>query len=432
MSYDKIWREYRAPDGRKYYYNVKTKETTWNKPAPSSTPRTQGASRAVYTFDLFNDVHLVVFSDGVKRYSVGSTYVDEVEDKLSQRLLGFMDQSRVDRLCRSMQKGTNDELYEEIREDIEFLKSDLRAELEPPKRQKLDTEEVKTSALLAGYSSSSEDEEEEVDDVRETIDDGKENADAQEEVDKVQEDADEAQEEVDEAQEETGITVQADESIKEVATKVVEDTETKVNERELMFDLFEKYELDKFSTWKNESLKINNDPLFFSVMDDSIREEYFEQWCGQDADADVSDEEEEGEPTKYHYLSQLVANYDVKPNTIPQDITRDKKLMKQYRIKDYTSKQERTRFLTKVLAWYKHLNLEERKAMVREYLVRLELTAKPAAVEPQEDVESQLLSLESLFGLPKHEDDYEYYAIDLRSKRDLIIALLNAPPPGER
>lgn len=423
MSYDKIWREYRAPDGRKYYYNVKTKETTWNKPAPSSTPRTQGATRAVYTFDLFNDVHLVVFSDGVKRYSVGSTYVDEVEDKLSQRLLGLMDQSRVDRLCRSMQKGTNDELYEQIREDIEFLKSDLRAELEPPKRQKLDIEEVKTSALLAGYSSSSEDEEEEVDDVRDAMDDVKDNVD-------------EVQEDVDEVQEETDITVQANEDKKEEATKVVEDTkgnaETKENEREIMFDLFEKYELDKFSTWKNESLKINNDPLFFSVMDDSIREEYFEQWCGQDADADVSDEEEEGEPTKYHYLSQLVANYDVKPDTIPQDITRDKKLMKQYRIKDYTSKQERTRFLTKVLAWYKHLTVEERKAMVREYLVRLELTAKPAAVEPQEDVESQLLSLESQFGLPKHEDDYEYYAIDLRSKRDLIIALLNAPPPGER
>lgn len=27
-----LWQEYTAPDGRKYYYNTQTQETTWDKP----------------------------------------------------------------------------------------------------------------------------------------------------------------------------------------------------------------------------------------------------------------------------------------------------------------------------------------------------------------------------------------------------------------
>ena len=26
------WKEHSTPDGKKYYYNIKTKETTWTKP----------------------------------------------------------------------------------------------------------------------------------------------------------------------------------------------------------------------------------------------------------------------------------------------------------------------------------------------------------------------------------------------------------------
>lgn len=27
-----LWQEYTSPDGRKYYYNMQTQETTWDKP----------------------------------------------------------------------------------------------------------------------------------------------------------------------------------------------------------------------------------------------------------------------------------------------------------------------------------------------------------------------------------------------------------------
>ncbi|KAL3231786.1 hypothetical protein RNJ44_00321 [Nakaseomyces bracarensis] len=404
MKGQDIWKEYRAPDGRKYYYNARTKETTWTVPEYRSKPKRRdnvSEVKALYSFELMHSWQLVVFSDGTKRYRSGPSdddYVDDLVDKSSQKLLGFIDQDRVNYLCNMLKKPRLDDdkckqLYEEIRDDIEFIKADLvETELDPEevKRPKLD-EKKPVTTLLAGYSSSDSEEEEEID------------------------------------TEEKPVELKKEEMKQEEEKVVKPDENTEVDTKSVMFELFEKHGLNKFSTWKSESRKINQDPLFFTVMDDNIREGYFEEWCEDNriegSDEHYEEEEEELEPTKFHYLSQLVANYDIKPDTIPQDIMRDKKLIKEYRIKDYTSKQDQKQFLTKMLAWYKHLSIEARKDMFEQYLSRQKLDH--FQVEPQADVESQLLSLENKLHLPRTPQDFEYYAIDLRSKRDLIIAHLS-------
>jgi pre-mRNA-processing factor 40 len=37
-SGDSVWAEYTTPEGRKYYFNKETKETTWDKPEDFKTP----------------------------------------------------------------------------------------------------------------------------------------------------------------------------------------------------------------------------------------------------------------------------------------------------------------------------------------------------------------------------------------------------------
>ncbi|KAL1277659.1 hypothetical protein QQF64_024332 [Cirrhinus molitorella] len=40
------WKSYRSPEGRKYYVNTSTKETTWERPSTSTTsPKASGSHR---------------------------------------------------------------------------------------------------------------------------------------------------------------------------------------------------------------------------------------------------------------------------------------------------------------------------------------------------------------------------------------------------
>nr|2JUC_A Chain A, Pre-mRNA-splicing factor URN1 [unidentified] len=54
-----------------------------------------------------------------------------------------------------------------------------------------------------------------------------------------------------------------------------------IDERNIFFELFDRYKLDKFSTWSLQSKKIENDPDFYKIRDDTVRESLFEEWCGE-------------------------------------------------------------------------------------------------------------------------------------------------------
>uniref|UniRef100_A0A0K0DAW8 WW domain-containing protein n=1 Tax=Angiostrongylus cantonensis TaxID=6313 RepID=A0A0K0DAW8_ANGCA len=54
-----IWKEYKTPEGRAYYYNSVTKETTWTKPEALNTPAAAVEGlRPFAVFSLFFKIHL--------------------------------------------------------------------------------------------------------------------------------------------------------------------------------------------------------------------------------------------------------------------------------------------------------------------------------------------------------------------------------------
>ncbi len=71
------------------------------------------------------------------------------------------------------------------------------------------------------------------------------------------------------------------------------------------------------------------------------------------------------------------------------------------------------------------MSLEDRKQMFQTYIDRIPV-GKYTDIDSdaQEDVESQLLELENQLGIPTSENDLEYYCIDLRSKRDILLSTI--------
>ncbi|CAI4055205.1 hypothetical protein SUVZ_16G4180 [Saccharomyces uvarum] len=346
MRRNGVWQEFKTPAGKRYFYNKDTKESRWDKPdfkkasgPQNSAKGAQAERKPMFALELIDDWHLIICNDGAKFYYNGesntSKYeIDEEGAGQCAALIKSLDKEKLILLIGiargyNVREGDVDRIFESLNEEIDlFKKNQVKVEKEDePNEEAGDAEtppQANSAGLVSGYGSSSEEEPENddagiIDDLNQ-IDSGD------------------------------------------------------VNERGLFFQLFDRYELDKFSTWSLQCKKIENDPDFYKIGDAAVRESLFEEWCASaseseddtdaDADADVL------EPTKFHYLAQIVAKAEIAPDCIPQDIrTQQKALFKAYRVKEYVpSKRDQDRFVSQLLFYYKTFSLEQRREIFQECL----------------------------------------------------------------
>lgn len=356
----RIWREYIAPDGRKYYYNVNTKQSTWHKPASYDDEVDENRDvkrlkkiepKPHVALELSHGWHLIVCDTGRRFfYDAGTkTSVWDLPDEESRSLLDSLDKNKLVALI-GLARGYSFgglHIYDELVSDLAKLKQEKETEDSNEVEQKGENEEnrhddndsgddnqnesneaeTNDHGLVAGYSSSlSEDEE--------------------------------------------------DEEKKPPSISIMETVEEPVNtseDKKVLWGLFSRYDLNPYSAWPFEMKKIRDDPDFHKVMDDFIREDAFEEWCARslsgnrnvpvDEEQLEEEEEEDLEPTKYHYLAHIVSKSTINPTTIFMDIRNENKtLFKKYNIRDFIpSKKDQESFVSKLLFYYKRMNIEERR-----------------------------------------------------------------------
>ncbi|AJW06800.1 Urn1p [Saccharomyces cerevisiae YJM1418] len=351
------WQEFKTPAGKKYYYNKNTKQSQWEKPnlkkgsnLESNAKESQTERKPTFSLELLNGWHLIICNDGTKLYFNDNSKefkndISQEDDSRCRSLIDSLDKEKLVLLIGvargyTMREEDIDKILESCNEEIHLFK---RNQDEVERKDEISEEagDVKSplqeshTGLVSGYGSSSEEEDEEEDEENE------------EQI------------------------VNQDTSIIDDLNRI--DTDD-IDERNIFFELFDRYKLDKFSTWSLQSKKIENDPDFYKIRDDTVRESLFEEWCGErsgNATAEESDSEDNSEddsevlePTKYHYLAQIVANAGtIAPDTIPQDIRKQQKaLYKAYKIKEYIpSKRDQDKFVSQLLFYYKTFDLEQRK-----------------------------------------------------------------------
>ena len=295
MNRGKLWREYKAPNGRKYYYNVKTKETTWTKPVEEEKPEPGDNKEVKFAFELFDGWYLLIRGDGGKLFydSVNEkSYLETRTKKMgenNEKIIELMDKEKIILLI-GMTRGFRDDryhikgVYDDIAQDINFLKQEI----------------LNDAMELERLNAEAEEEESE-----------KEEALPQEEQD--------------------------DHTVELLNNLEEEEEEQDVKDR--LFHLFESFNLDVYSTWSLQSRKISNQADYFLVHDDTQREEMFEDWCAmkvaQLPEDESEAEDDDYEPTKYHYLSEIMYQLrdEINADTVADDILRGHRpLFKQYHI----------------------------------------------------------------------------------------------------
>ncbi|GAV49008.1 hypothetical protein ZYGR_0N04130 [Zygosaccharomyces rouxii] len=446
----RIWREYVAPDGRKYYYNAVTKQSTWHKPESlDEMDENRGVkrfkkieSKPHVALELYHGWHLVICDTGKKFYYNVETNesVWNLPDEGSRNLIDALDKNKLVALI-GLVRGYSPgglHIYEELVTDLVKLRQEREAKRaegdqekdeatgeevkdEDEEKDKANGEEVKEedrdqndgedndaqNGLVAGYSSSSESEDE---------DEGE-----------------------GEGEEPLNIPI----------TESVEEPVDISGDKKALWDLFTRYDLNPYSAWPFEMKKIRDDPDFLRVLDDSVREDVFEEWCAHAISGDQVepvdeiksedfDEEEDHEPTKYHYLAHIVSKSNITPTTIFMDIKNDNKsLFKKYNIKDFlTSKKDQESFVSKLLFYYKRMKLEERKEVFIQLLkqngktieenlsndmdkVRHCLAQEIDSNDPYA-VETKLFKMEKFMGLWGNLSDLveepKYYILGIRDK----------------
>ncbi|GAV53918.1 hypothetical protein ZYGR_0AK04200 [Zygosaccharomyces rouxii] len=369
----RIWHEYVAPDGRKYYYNAVTKQSTWHKPEfVDEMDENRGTKRLKkieskphIALKLYHGWHLVICDTGKKfYYNVESNEsVWNLPDGASRNLIDALDRNKLVALiglARGYPLGGL-HIYDELVADLFKLKQEEEAKesakyeetgektreeaKDEDEDENQDQEDEKEgtngqNGLVAGYSSSSDGEEDD--------------------------------------EEEKPLNIPIMEPVEEPA-----DTS---GDRKALWDLFSRYELNPYSAWPFEMKKIRDEPDFLRVLDDSVREDTFEEWCAHTISGDSNKpvdaarseedfdeeeaEEEDLEPTKFHYLAQIVSKSTITPTTIFMDIKNENKaLFKKYNIKAFlNSKKDQESFVSKLLYYYKRMNLEERKEVFLQLL----------------------------------------------------------------
>ncbi|KAK5781888.1 hypothetical protein RI543_000662 [Arxiozyma heterogenica] len=446
MSSTGPWRQYKAPNGRKYYYNAETKTTTWINPF-----RTQKTTKkAVFSIPLLNDWYLIIYDSGEKIWLFNNVLYSRLNDPDSLQLLEQLDKSLLVLLI-GISRGYissrgADYVYEKILQEIQDIKDQWNNEIlvdpkesgendtgtheeqikggEEEKEEAKDVEEISESkstidTLISGYSSSEDDE----------IEDN-------EHVNKQRKIEDEF----------SGSKL--DESI--------------INQYKKMFT---RYKLNPYSLWSFEMDKCSKDPVFYLIVDDNDREMVFESWCGDfqintdlnsskdeinNSDEDEEQEQEDDDddliPTRFHYLSHIISKSTIKRETIFEDIKREQKpLWKQFKInKIIPDKKEQREFVMKILFYYKKYTLEERHKLFLNWITKnckLEHNATDKLKLPisttnhwkelhirkdsSRDTETLLLSLEKYLHISEVLEDENinplgYYLLGIKDKCDVL------------
>ncbi|KAG0668283.1 hypothetical protein C6P45_004843 [Maudiozyma exigua] len=367
------WKSYNAPNGKKYYYNTETKKTQWEKPVFESTGQNKHNSSnnrriplefkidaPIFVIPLCNDWKLVIWSNGNKFYldPKGKSEIS-LNDADSVELLKYINKDKLILLigfARGYSSSSIDSniIYDELLEEIQQMKEDLSGE---HIESDIDVENhsIKTFIDENINSKSSEN----IADINEDNNDSNDNLQLISSIDKV---------------------------------KDTNDSETKIR----FMQLFDTFNLDKFSTWRNQRIKIENEPVFLLIDNDKDREQLFEDWCSGDhnnatsdtgeisddvedeidSNASKSDDDDEDlEPTKYHYLSHIVNKSNINKDTIFQDIKKEQKaLFKEFKIKDFISSQkDQEQFVSTLLFYYKKMNENERKELFKKLLQKYKL-----------------------------------------------------------
>ncbi|CCD23622.1 Urn1p NDAI_0B05900 [Naumovozyma dairenensis CBS 421] len=503
----RIWKEYKTPNGKKYYYNIETKQSTWEKPFSFyKTNKNNSNTKALgqthheienkFAFKLLNEWYLILRSDGSKFYynarsnrSVLKLVEDKEDEKLSFDLMKYLDKNNLIKLI-GLIRGYNDPsidikgLYEEIVANIGFLKQDIL------------TEQMEIEDGGEDEEEEEEEKEEKEDDVSGKIE-GKSSGDDKDVEGNASNKPDNIS--TDEMREEEGEERFEDEddndelnTLNNLTSKGGEEGEDNINAsvqkvKQAFFELLDKNKLDMYSTWSVQSRRIIERPtIFYSISNDSEREEIFEDWCRnrvhstglyssnvkenndgdtlvrgsyyeeEDKDDDDDDDDDDLEPTKYHYLSELIFKLrdSINERSIFQDIKRQgKSLFKDYRIKDWIpDKKELEKTVSLLLFYYKKLSEQERCDKFQEYVTKhygekiklhheeLNKILEPsssadAEAEADVDIEKEILQIENV--ILRSGDDHvpvtaavdtpglEYYIIGLRAKHSALATLIH-------
>lgn len=460
----RVWNTFKAPDGRKYYYNTKTKRSTWQRPESFYDDEIQnGQKRAkttseiepFYVIPLLNGWNLVICDTGAKFYYSSTTKEStwSLVDPQSSKLLASLDKDKLVTLiaiARGYGTSKSDQIYHEVIHEAEVLKETFL--LDQTSQPAEDTAEGErcgsdgtSQGLVAAYSSSDDDEYEggELEEI-----------DAQDSENKHDE------EDKDEEKEDYDYDVDAINNLDEIQ-QPKRNQQKSVLAKDVLFPLFERFDCDPYSAWSVQAKKIQDDPSFFLIAEDNLKEEAFEEWCEEKiknermesppvADVDLEteaseDEDLDLEPLKFHYLAHIVSKSTLTPNTIFLDIKNDNKMeFKKYKIKKFVeSKSSQEAFVSKLLFYYKKMTIDERKRVFHEALtdcqdvIKSNIHTNLGAVKkllsneiPDSsdayEVETRLLKMENWTGISKNvpelAEDPKYYVLGIRDK---MIELMN-------
>lgn len=434
----RIWSTFTAPNGEKYYYNLRTKESTWERPSSfydddersrNKKMRLSREPEPFYAIPLVNNWFLVIDDIGGKFYYNSSTGQSSwtMEDAESAKLLSSIDQSKLVLLiaiARGLNTNIGDRVYEDVMQELESLgKHEVpepsiseESDEEEPEGEKEEGEENK-SQLVAGYSSSEEEEEET---------DGSDSE------------------------------VEALNNLNE-EDLLRDSREDDLQNKRDFFELLERQKCDPYSSWSMQAKKLTEDPVFYRITDDSSRESMFEEWCEQtirgdpngeeevdeenipDQDSEVEEgDEEDLEPLQFHYLAHIVSKSNINPTTIYQDIKDENKAdFKRYKISKFVkSKKAQESFVSKLLFYYKKLDLSDRNKVFLQHLESYSKTIEKNMKQEPESVrsilkeetdlddayavETKLLQMERLLGLSgdlrEMAYDPKYYVLGIRDK----------------
>lgn len=445
----RVWNTFTAPDGRKYYYNSRTKQSSWERPESfddddsgwkGKKAKLVSELEPFYVVPLANDWNLVICDTGAKFYYNSSTKESTwtLADSQSVELLSSLSKDKLVLLigiARGYDTERSEEIYKEVIHEAEALGEAQLLDKRLPStdgkaaEEESDNEED-TGGLVTAYSSSDEEDGE----VEE-----KEGDDGEEE----------------QPTEAYNYDVDVLNSL-ETDGKPIEGFERNSSAQEALFSLFDRYGCDPYSAWSIQARKIQDDPDFLRVSEDSLREEIFEQWCqqkvgicaGDDTGQEAEASEDEGkdtdaedglEPLKFHYLAHIVSKATIAPTTIFLDIKNEKKAdFKKYKIKQFVeSKRLQEAFVSKLLFYYKRMTIVERKKVFRETLdahqhvikenlhrnfekVRQALDEAPPDPNDAYALETRLLEMESWMGIssniPNLADDPKYYVLGIKDK----------------
>ena len=359
------WKEYKAPNGKNYYYNTETKKTQWEKPIFESSKKNKkndndrsissepAINEPVFVIPLCNGWKLVIWSNGIKFYLDPKRKSQNVlDDSDSLELLEYINKDKLVLLigfARGYYSSSIDSsvIFDELLEEIQQMKQDLSGEQNESDIENENDDNI-TPVVVGNTHSVSNDS---ISHIKEDKGHSNDNLQLISSIDKI---------------------------------KDSDNSET----RKSFIELFDIFGLDKYSTWRKERTKIETEPAFLLIDNDKDREQLFEDWCsgnrvGTNNDEDdisdnLEDEVESGssgndddlEPTKYHYLSHIVTKSNIDGDTIFQDIRKEQKaLFKEFKIKDFIkSKKEQEQFVSRLLFYYKRMNEDKRKQLFQDLL----------------------------------------------------------------